>query len=119
MKYLKSKLLVLSLTLLSFSTFANYVGQVTPQKIYGAETIRFGVDEPPAGKVCDYFGRHYQFNATTEAGKNMLSILLAAEMSNRKVDIWFTASAAPDTNHENGCVPTTMAILTAIGLVDE
>lgn len=108
----------LFLTVFSSSVFANFTSGQTPKMIYGADTIRFGVDNPPAGKVCDSYGRHFQFDATTEGGKNILSMLLAAEMADRKIDIWYIESSTPDTTHANGCVTNTMAKLLFIGLVD-
>ena len=108
----------LFLTVFSSSVFANFTSGQTPKMIYGADTIRFGVDNPPAGKVCDSYGRHFQFNATTEGGKNILSMLLAAEMSGRKIDVWYTESSTPDTDEQSGCWTGTMATVISIGLVD-
>ncbi|WP_218417902.1 hypothetical protein [Alteromonas lipotrueae] len=33
----------------------------------------------------------------------MLSILLAAHISNKDVDVWYSASSAPNTDETNGC----------------
>ena len=118
MRMIKRSVIALSIFVFSTAVMAEWTGNHTPSKIFGAKEIRFGVDNPPAGKVCDYFYRHFTFDATTEEGKNMLTILLAAEMSNRKLDIWYTLSTEPDTDNDSGCTPSTMAVVTSLGIVD-
>lgn len=109
------KLIFVILTLVSISSQAEHVGDQMTLGIYGGDQIRFGITNPPAD-TCSYFGRHFVFDATTEKGKNMLSILLAAEMSGREVDVWYTPSTTPGTVNGAGCGQNTLAIVTAIGL---
>lgn len=54
--------------------------------MYVNSFVYFGVDQEPGG-ACNYFGRHFRFDKTTEAGKSMLSVFLAAGMGDRKVSI--------------------------------
>ena len=100
---------------LSCTVNSAFLSNQEPLKIYGASTIRFGVDNPSVD-LCSYFQRHFTFDATTEGGKNMLSILLSAKMANRKVSLWYTSSTAPNTIETNGCTISAMAILTSIGI---
>ena len=102
--------------LLSTQCHAGYLGSTTAIKMYGAGNIHFGVENGSKSNTCDNYGRSFKFDATTEAGKNMLSILLSASLAGKKVDLWFTDSTTPGTDQTNGCVTSTMATLTSIGL---
>ena len=109
------QLLLVSSLFLTAQVSADFVSGATNSKMYGAGGFKFAVDNPPAN-TCNYHGRHFGFDATTDAGRNMLSILIAAHMSGKKVDIWFTPSVAPGTDKTSGCTPTTIARLDAVGL---
>lgn len=112
------KLLALLFFFISIPAYADYVGGVTPKKIYGNGLIRFGMDTPPAN-TCEYFGRHFEFDATTEGGKVLMSMLLAAHLSKQKLDIWYTPSSAPGDTHDENCVPNqTMAVITQLGFAE-
>ena len=112
---MKNAILILSLF---FATTVNaaWLGEKTPIYIYGSSIVSFGIANPPSKDLCSYWSRNFRFDATTEAGKNMLSILLAAKMANKKIDVWYTPSTAPGTNQANGCAHNTMAVLTNIGI---
>ena len=112
------KTLILIASLLFISTAnAGYLGGKTPLYIYGSKTISFGIAKQNLPKnLCSFWGRHFIFDATTESGKNMLSILLAAKMANKKIDIWYRPSTAKGTNQTNGCNGNSMAVLTNIGI---
>jgi len=103
---------------LAFSSplLADYMGGRTPVYTYGSKYIEFGIDNPPTDKTCNYFGRHLRFDATTPEGKNMYSMLLMAIASKRKVDVWFTPSTLPGTDHVDGCKGSNMATLVNIGV---
>lgn len=96
---------------------ANYLGGKVPIYIYGNSNISFGIKNPPLNYVCSYYSRNFTFDATTEAGKNMLSILLAAKMANKKIDIWYQPSSKPGTTHKNGCGGA-IAVVWAIGIAE-
>jgi hypothetical protein len=83
--------------------------------MYGSGNIMFGVNNAPTDSTCTYYNRHFTFDATTESGKNMLLIILAAQTARKKVTIWYTPSKAPGSNQLNGCNESTMATLTAVG----
>ena len=108
-------LMLMALLFVSANTSADFLSGSTISKLYGAGTISFGVDNAPSASTCNYYNRHFKFDATTESGKNMLSIILAAYMSGKKISIWYTASSAPGTDHDNGCA-NRMATMTLIGL---
>lgn len=112
------KIIIFMANLLFISTVNTaYLGGKTPLYIYGSKGIGFGIAKNNLPKdLCSYWGRQFTFDATTESGKNMLSILLAAKMANKKIDIWYRASKAPGTNQTNGCNGSSMAVLTMIGI---
>lgn len=109
--------IAVAISLVSFSSlsWADFAGNLQIQKLFGNSKILFGVNTPPPS-TCDYFGRQFQFDATTEGGKNMLSILLAARMSGESIDIWYTPSSTPNTTEDTGCNPNnSIAVLTQVG----
>ena len=113
---MKTIIVIASLLFISTAN-AGYLGGKTPLYIYGGKGVAFGIAKQNLPKdLCSYWGRQFTFDATTESGKNMLSILLAAKMANKKIDIWYRASKAPGTNHTNGCNGNSMAVLTMIGI---
>lgn len=114
------KMILLSMVLTaSFAVSASYIGGKTTYSVYGNDYISFGVDAPPTNSVCDYHGRQFRFNAKTDKGKNMFAMLMAAELANRKISVWYTNSTAPGTDESSGCTTSTMAVLTAIGFADQ
>lgn len=107
--------LVILFSLSSNLAVADYVGGSTISKLYGAKNMRFGVDNASTQNTCDYWGRQFIFDATSESGKNMFTIIIAANMAGKKVDIWFTPSLSPDTDQDSGCNGSTMAVVTSVG----
>ena len=69
----------------------------------------------PAG-TCDNWSEHMKFDSTTDGGKNMLSVLIAAKLADRGLNLWYSPSEAPGTNQANGCTQAVMAVLTGVGL---
>jgi hypothetical protein len=113
------KIIIFITSLLFISTAnASWLGDKTPKWIFANKIVYFGIDNPSTQKLCKYYSRNFKFNATTEAGKNMLSILLAAKMANKKIDIWYSPSKKPGTNHKNGCTPEMMAVVSNIGIFE-
>ncbi|WP_347331330.1 hypothetical protein [Marinimicrobium locisalis] len=100
---------------LSATASANYLGNREPRSIFGAGVIKFGVDNPP-DDTCDYHNRTFKFDGTTERGKNILSILLAAKMAGKNVNIWYSPSSKPGTSASTGCTINDMAIINEIGI---
>lgn len=115
---MKKALAFIILATFASVSFASYLGGSVPRKIYGSRVIKFGVDNADAATTCSYFGRVYMFDATTDNGKNMLSILMAAHLSGKKVDVWYSDSESPGTTHENGCSTSNMAVVSEIGFSD-
>ena len=112
MKYISVFILILTS---SISAKADYASAKKITTFYGSSSIEFAVDSAPS-TTCSSWGYHFRFDATTDAGKNMLSILLAAKMADKQVNLWFEPSSVPGTNQENGCSSSTMAIVNAIGI---
>lgn len=94
---------------------AGFIGGQDPSAIFGSTKIRFGIQSPP-DDTCNYFGRHFQFDATTEKGKNLLTILLAAKMGNKQIDVWYVPSSAQGTDQTSGCTHESMAVVSEIGI---
>jgi len=82
------------LLLISCTSNAGSSGEHDIKMMFGSDIIMFGTSTPPAD-TCSHHGRHFKFDATTESGKNLLSILLAAKLANKKIDIWYKESTAP------------------------
>jgi hypothetical protein len=94
---------------------AAFLSGSTISLMFGSGNIKFSVDNAPADSTCTYYNRHFTFDATTDSGKNMLLIILAAQTAGKKVTIWYSPSQAPGSNQHNGCTESTMATLTAVG----
>lgn len=107
--------LILWFALLSFESFAGYVGNQNPISIFGSGIIKFGVDNPP-DDTCEYFNRTFKFDATTDNGRNILSFLLAAKMAGKSINIWYTPSSKPGTTSSDGCSISNMATVNEIGI---
>jgi len=117
-KSLHFTIFVMLLLPISFSSNAGWAGNLEVKKMFGNSKIFFGVNTPPSD-TCDYHGRDFIFDATTEGGKNMLSMLIAAYMADKKVDVWYTSSSLPGTTDKNGCNRNTMAVMTQVGFSEE
>lgn len=113
---MKKKLLVVYLALISTSANAGWAGDRTPVYMYGAQYIVFGVAGVPPSDTCSYYNRQFRFDGTTPTGKNLLSMLLAAKMGGKTIDIWYTPSTAPGTDHTNGCTESSLAVVNLIGI---
>jgi hypothetical protein len=108
---------VIFIMLVSINANAGYQGRVTIKMIFGASYIQFGTSASPTG-TCNYFGRYFRFNAATPTGQNMLAMLVAAELANKEVDLWYTDSSVAGTDHNNGCVQSNMATVYGISFSD-
>lgn len=117
-KLLHFTIFVMLLLPISFSSNAGWAGDLEVKKMFGNSTIFFGVSTPPSD-TCDYYGRDFTFDATTEGGKNMLSMLIAAYMADKKVDVWYAPSSLPATTEKSGCNPNTIAVMTQVGFSEE
>ena len=102
---------------LSTVSEAAYVGGQSISKLYGSSAIKFGISNP-SSDTCSYYGRQFIFDATTDKGKNILSILLAAKMANKNINVWYTASSQPGTDEKSGCNGSTLATVADIGISD-
>ena len=86
--------------------------------VYGGETVRFRMTPAPStSSTCQHYSRHFQFDATTVRGMNILTILMLAQTTKQKVRVWYSPSSTPGTTHQNGCSGDTMAIVNRIGLL--
>lgn len=112
---MKKVILIFTLILFPVTSIAAYTANQVPSRMFGAGTVKFGVSTPPSD-TCNYHGRHLKFDASTEAGKNMLSIFLAAKMSGKSINIWYTPSGSPGTTKDNGCSVSEMATVNEIGI---
>lgn len=115
-RHLKKLLISVCLLFMSTSSFAAYTSAKTPIKLYGADFFYFGIEENAPSDTCDHHSRKFKLDVTENKGKNMLSLLLAAKLANKKIDIWYTASTTPGTNKDTGCTQSTMAEVFYIGI---
>lgn len=122
------KLIAILLLGLSSLSYANvtaihhaYAGNQEVGRAYviqgGWAFFGVGIETPsfPDG-TCNYFNSAFKFDATTDAGKQMLNLLQAAKISKLKVDVWYTNSSASGTDQNSGCSVSTMSTATALGL---
>ena len=107
----------LALIFVSLPSNAGYIANQSISKFYSSSYIKFAINNPPSD-TCVYFGRHFMFDATSKKGQNMLSILLAAKMANKNLNIWYVASTKKGTDENSGCNDDTLAKLTGVGFSD-
>ncbi len=113
----KSMTLFLLLGVFSATTNAGFIPSVEPKNIYGANSIQFGIDSPPED-TCSFHKRNFRFVATTDSGKNILSILLATKLSGKKINIWYNAAENPGTTETNGCTEIGLSEVYQIGIAE-
>lgn len=99
----------------------NWIGsQTLGPRIYGGGWIKFGVTGGIPPYTCDFYGEQFVFDARTPEGKNMLSVLIAANLAGKKVDVWYLHG--PDSGayglRDNQCDETKMAQVFRIGIRD-
>ena len=76
-----------------------------------------GLDGDLPANACSFFQYYFNFDSTTEVGKNLLSVVMTAQVSKSTVNIWYIHSVAEaGTDQTNGCGQNNMAVLDAIGL---
>ena len=97
--------------------YAGYAGELKINRVYTNDSgsTYIGTSIQPAN-TCSSWGEYFTFDSTTAGGKNILSILLSAEVSGQSgqsIDVWYTNSSTPGTNQTNGC---SLYTLTAVGL---
>ncbi len=98
-----------------FVEAGSYVEGRQVRSVFGSGVIKFGVNNPPSD-TCDYYNRTFKFDSRTENGRTILSILLAAKMAGKDVNIWYSPSPKPGTSSENGCSIADMATINEIGI---
>ena len=111
---MKKAVFVAIMALSSPGQAAYLAGQI-PSMIFGASTVKFGVDSPPSD-TCDYHQRQFRFDATTVEGRNILSILLAAKMAGKQINIWYNPSTNAGTDKDTGCTESHLAEVKEIGI---
>ena len=89
----------------------DWKGSLTIDKIRVNATWAYFSTTTQPPNTCSLWGEFLMFDYKTEAGQVYYNSLLAAKMANKKIDIWYVASSAPDTNQSNGCNETTASLL--------
>ncbi len=59
--------------------------------------------------TCEHYGDRLKLSLANDAGRAIYSALLSAKIANKPVNLNYTNSSTPGTNHTNGCAPATMA----------
>lgn len=79
-------------------------------------TVLFSTDAQPSN-TCSYYGLFYTFNSNSlPGGKQMLSAILTAKVSNQKMNIWYNNATYPGTTETNGCLPGNLASVTGVSI---
>ncbi len=107
MKKIAALLLFLGMSMTSNSASLS-AGGLTISRLATGTVTTVSVTGAP-NETCDYWGARFHFESESEAGKNMLSLLMAAYVSGKKVIIWYNSSTAPGTNQSTGCTRETMS----------
>lgn len=114
----KGVTLFLLLGIFSATANAGFIPNVEPKNIYGANSIQFGIDNPPED-TCSFHKRNFRFVATTDGGKNILSMLLATKLSGKKINIWYASAENPGTTELNGCTEVGLSNIYQIGIAEQ
>jgi hypothetical protein len=98
-----------------------YAGSLTVGRMFfsagpGTQTIILFAVTPPPSQTCSYYGVQFQFDTSTPQGKSWYALLLTAKATGKPIDIWYENSTTPGTNETNGCTPSTVSVVDAIGL---
>lgn len=95
----------------SISMAADYWGPnltISTLTAYENGVVMFAVaNVPPA--ICVYYGNHFRFDGNTNGGKQMYSMLLAAKMAGKPVNLSYAGSSMSGSTEVNGCTQETMA----------
>jgi hypothetical protein len=109
-KTLISVLIFLSMPVHAIEWVGNKeIGQI---RIDGGFTYLSTTIQPP--KTCNLWGEYFEFDYKTDTGRAFYSALLSAKAAKQKIDIWYEASTAPDTDQNTGCNGNTAAKLIGI-----
>lgn len=114
---MKRYVLTCFLLLLSPVVFSDYSGGHDVSRLYISKDgqVSFGTS-PQATNTCNYYNFHFKFDSSTAGGKSLLSLLLSAKLSKSKIDVWYSPSLNPGTNHTNGCSNANIANVSNIGI---
>ncbi len=80
---------------------------------FSSGEVMFDTDGTPSS-VCNYQGYRFKLDVNQKGWKNMLSTLLAAQLTGRVLGIGYTVSSVPGTDYTNGCTTSNMAVVTII-----
>lgn len=104
--------------------YDHWVGNLQIQSMFGSAVaagaatpghVAFGADRQPAG-TCNHWGRYFIFDTSTPQGEMMLTILLTAQASGQRVDLWYTTSPSAGRNHTSGCAIDQLSVVEVIGI---
>lgn len=96
----------------------NYVGAVTVARIRLDATtqVEFGVIGSQPANTCSDWGEYFVIDTSTASGKNFYNTLLIAKLTNKIVDLWYSSSTTPGKDQTNGCVRSSMSLITGISI---
>ena len=111
-----NKILLVSIMLVSLGAYGDWAGNRKIEKIYSFDNGSIGIQFTSIGnmKVCRSWGLHLKFDGATDAGKNMLSLLLSAKISDRFVDVGYTSNTDPSIvgkDETEGCDSNNLSVL--------
>jgi len=102
---------------ISMDVLADYSGGHTLTRIRVHVTEVYFDTTSTVPNTCNSWGEVLRFDHTTDLGTKMLTVLLTAKASGKKVAFWYIATTAPGKDHHSGCNEETMATLTAVAIL--
>jgi len=113
---MKKIAMLIGIILFSSNALADFSGVRSIDRVrVDTQYVYFGATPTPTN-TCSSWGEDLKFDHTTEYGKSFLSTLLSAKATGAKVDLWYHASSAPGTTHENGCGGEQVSVMTGIAI---
>ena len=118
----KMKVLIMCVLMLSFSNVnaqsRNFIVSGIERffvQADGVAIVGLGMANLPKD-TCSFFTYHFKFDSTTEAGKNLLSVVMTAKISKSRTSVWYFPSSAVGKDETNGCGINSLSVLDAVGL---
>lgn len=97
---------------------AGYFGpqSVERMRVHETYTMLRISGSPP--NVCTNYGDQLMVDNSVAYGKQVIAVVLAAQLSNRRIVVWYNDSTAPGTTETNGCTGSSLAKITGVQLAD-
>ena len=100
------------------SASASYYGpqSVDRMRVHQNHAMLRVSGSPPV--VCTNYSDQFLIDTSVDYGKQVMAVVLAAQLSGRRIIVWYNDSTAPGTTEANGCTGSAMAKITGVQLAD-